>query len=402
MPVPLPSVGSNARAAAALGTHHDTLFAARDVAAQLEEHLVGGCDLLLLFASFHHRAGFVGAAEIIREAVGPKSTLGVTAESVLANGIEREGRSGLAALALRLPGVGISTFRIPGNDQSLVEAPGAASELRERLHVGPEHRGTILLADPFSTPTGPLLELLGRSGGHPPVQVVGGLASGASQPGQNVMLLDDSSDAFGAVGVTLSGDMRVDAIVSQGCRPIGQPMLVTKADGNVIKELGGRPAIAAAQEMAEKLRPNDRALVSKGLLLGLVIDEYKPRFGRGDFVVRGLLGGDRSNGSIAIGDLPRVGQTVQFHVRDRETADEDLRLLLDAEQLDATPLATLLFTCNGRGKRLFEGPHHDAALLHQRLGQAPIAGFFAAGEIGPVGGSPFLHGHTAVAAVLRR
>lgn len=388
-------------AASALSTHHDTSVAARNIASRLGEHVVDGCDLLLLFGSFQHRAALAHAGATIRDAIGARTLLGTTAESVLADGVEIEGRGCLAAVALRLPGVEVHPFRIGSEESSLLNGAKVARGLREHLHVGPDHRLTLLLADPFTTPTAALLQQLGPIDGLSPVHVAGGLASGASQPNCNVLLLDDRAESAGVVGVSLSGAVRASTMVSPGCRPIGQPMVVTRSEGNVIKELGGRPAIAAAQEMADRLSAQDRALVSQGLLLGLVIDEYKPRFGRGDFLVRGLLGGDRNSGAIAVGDVPRVGQTVQFHVRDRDAADQDLRLLLDAEQLDSRPLAALLFTCSGRGTRLFQGRHHDARLLHERLGRAPLAGFFAAGEIGPVGGRPLLHGHSAVAVVLR-
>jgi len=388
-------------AAAASSTHHETLVAAGNVAAQLGEHLVDGCDLLILFGTFHHRAALADAAARMRETLNARCVIGATAECVLANGVEIEGRGGLSALALRLPGVEVKTFRLGVGNASLLTGDDAPSRLRQHMHIGARHRLSILLADPFSTPIAPLLQLLGPHDTQPAASIAGGLCSGASQPGCNVLIADEAAVTAGAVGVSLAGDLRVDTMVSQGCRPIGQPMVVTRSEGNVIKELGGRPAIAAAQEMADRLSPQERNLVGQGLLLGLVVDEYKPRFGRGDFLVRGVLGGDREKGAIAVGDLPRVGQTVQFHVRDRTTADEDLRLLLDAEQLDTRPLATLLFTCNSRGMKLFGGPNHDAGLLHDRLGRTPVAGFFAAGEIGPVGGRPFLHGHSAVATVIR-
>lgn len=383
-----------------MSSHFDTRTAAGEVVAQLEEHLVDSCDLVLLFGSYHHRAAFADAGEILRSALRPTVMVGTTAESVLANAVELEGRSGIAAIALRLPGATIRGFRLPGNDGSLV-GEGAAARLRTAMHVDAAHRATLLFGDPFSTPMPQVLSALGPAGGLPPVTVLGGMASGASQPGMNALILDDSTLPAGAVGVTISGDVRIDALVSQGCRPIGDPMVITKAQGNVLQELGGKPAVQAAQEMAESLPETLRPLLNKGLLLGLAVNEYKERFGRGDFLVRGLLGADRNSGALAVGDTVRTGQTVQFHVRDDRTADEDLRLLLDGQQLDSTPVATLLFTCNGRGTRLFPQPHHDAALLHQRLGQAPLAGFFAAGEIGPVGGRPFLHGHTAVCAVVR-
>ncbi|MFO0872709.1 MAG: FIST N-terminal domain-containing protein [Phycisphaerales bacterium] len=314
--------------------------------------------------------------------------------------MELEGRCGLSAMALRVPGMVVRPFRLPGNDASVVTA-GAPARLRAALHVDAGHRATLLFGDPFSIPMPQVLAALGPADGAAGVNVLGGMASGASQPGQNVLLLDGSTSAFGAVGVTLSGDVRIDALVSQGCRPVGDPLVVTKAQGNVALELGGRPAMEAAQAMARSLPEAQRALLGKGVLFGLALDAYKPRFGRGDFLVRPILGADRKTGALAVGDMLRIGQTMQFHVRDDRTADEDLRLLLDGQQLDAPPLATMLFTCNGRGTRLFPNPHHDAALVHQRLGHAPLAGFFAAGEIGPVGGHAFLHGHTAVCAVVR-
>ncbi|HMN96531.1 MAG TPA: FIST N-terminal domain-containing protein [Phycisphaerales bacterium] len=397
----MPSISAVPKAAAALSAHHDTRTAAREVLAQIEEWLVDACDAVLLFASFHHRAGLVDASMILRDALQPQAMVAATAESVLANAIELEGRCGMAAIALRIPGIWARAFRLPGNDPRLVVGPDVPARLRDMLGVEPSHRGSILIADPFSTPTVPILKALDAQDDLPPVTVVGGMASGASQPGHNVLICDESVGSAGAVGISFGGSVRLDALVSQGCRPIGQPMVVTKAQNNVIMELGGRPAMQAAQEMGEALPPEDRELLGKGVLLGLVIDEYKRRFGRGDFLVRGLLGGDQKTGAIAAGDVVRTGQTIQFHVRDDRTADEDLRLLLDGQQLDAPPVASLVFTCNGRGSKLFSQPGHDAALVHQRLGQSPLAGFFAAGEIGPVGGRPFLHGHTAVVGVLR-
>ena len=193
----------------------------------------------------------------------------------------------------------------------------------------------------------------------------------------------------------------MDIVVSQGCRPIGKPVVITKAQGNVIQELGGSPAVEVIQTLPQTLDERERELLSGGLLVGTVINEYKERFGRGDFLIRNILGFDKKQGAIAVGDVPRVGQTVQFHVRDAETAHEDLQLLLDAQQLQEPPLGGLLFTCNGRARDLFAGQHHDVQTIRERLGEIPLAGFFAAGEIGPVGERSFLHGHTASLAVFR-
>ncbi|MHC5005278.1 MAG: FIST signal transduction protein, partial [Planctomycetota bacterium] len=272
-----------------------------------------------------------------------------------------------------------------------------------RLGIADDHRVTIMLADPFTTPIQQLLPAVGRAGGPDrTVPIIGGLASGASQPGHNALALDEEVSAAGAYGVTLSGRLTVDSIVSQGCRPVGKSVVITKLKGNLVAELGGQPPMAVLKEAAVEMDERDRALLNRGLLLGVVIDEYKDHFGRGDFLVRNVTGLDPKRGVITVADDGlRVGQTVQFHVRDAATASEDLQLLLDAQELAAPPFAALLFTCNGRGTRLFAEPNHDLDILRGRLGEVPIAGFFAAGEIGPIGERSFLHGHTASIALLR-
>jgi small ligand-binding sensory domain FIST len=256
-----------------------------------------------------------------------------------------------------------------------------------------------MLADPFTMPTPQIVAALAQ-GAHA-VPVAGGMASGASQPGQNVLLANERVTSAGAVGVTIGGSVSLDFIVSQGCRPVGRPIVVTRAKDNIIQELGGQLPMAALKAMTMELSEQDRALLNKGLLVGVVINEYKDHFGRGDFLIRNVMGLDLKRGFIAVAERLRVGQTIQFHVRDAATADEDLRLLLDAQEFDSPPLAALLFTCNGRGTRLFPAPHHDAAVISQRLGGVPLAGFFAAGEIGPVGPQSFVHGHTASVVLVR-
>jgi small ligand-binding sensory domain FIST len=192
-------------------------------------------------------------------------------------------------------------------------------------------------------------------------------------------------------------------VVAQGCQPIGRPWTITKAEGNILAEIGGRPALDVLVETVQALRPEDQLRARRNLLVGLVIDEYRPEFDRGDFLIRNLLGVDTRAGTIAIGAQPRVGQTIQFQLRDAAAADEDLRQLLDQtrEQLGETrPVAALLCSCNGRGRDLFGVPDHDARAVHDLLTTAPLAGFFCNGEIGPVGGKPFLHGFTASLALL--
>jgi small ligand-binding sensory domain FIST len=178
-------------------------------------------------------------------------------------------------------------------------------------------------------------------------------------------------------------------------------MIITKARDNIILELGGRSPLAQLQQLWNELTPRDQHLFQQGLHLGLVINEYQGDFQRGDFLVRNVLGLDRDSGALATNDLVRVGQTIQFHVRDAETADEDLHALLqiDLSAHERPPAAALAFTCNGRGRRLFTQPHHDARTIRTEAGPIPVAGFFAQGELGPVGGQNFIHGFTASVAL---
>ncbi|HMF13874.1 MAG TPA: FIST C-terminal domain-containing protein, partial [Gemmataceae bacterium] len=207
----------------------------------------------------------------------------------------------------------------------------------------------------------------------------------------------------GAVAALIHGAVRISSVVSQGCRPIGQPFVVTRAEANVIHELGGVPPLVQLKEMFKTLTEREQQLVRHGLHVGRVLNEYQDEFHRGDFLVRNVIGADPQSGAIAIGDYVRPGQTVQFHVRDEETADEDLRHLLanSRKQAAPQPRGALLFTCNGRGTRLFSSADHDALCIRKSLGEIPLAGFFAQGEIGPVTGKNFLHGFTASVAIFQ-
>ncbi len=255
----------------------------------------------------------------------------------------------------------------------------------------------ISLCDPFSFPSELLLESLERA--RPRAPVLGGLAS-ASFAGGTVLLRDGDVHSDGAVTAVLSG-AAVLPCVSQGAAPVGAEMTITAAEGNVIAELAGKPAMERLGEVIAALPERERELAAAGVLLGIVIDENRPSYERGDFLVRPIIGADRESGALVTGERVRVGQTVRLHVRDAASADEDLReaLRAQAQALGGQGAAgALLFTCNGRGSNMFEVPDHDAAAIEDSLG-APTAGFFCAGEIGPVGGRNFLHGFTATMAV---
>lgn len=387
------------RSAAAISEHLDTRTAAIEVAALLEKAMDGPTDLVLVFASFHHRESFEEAISDIRQTLAPKTILGVTTESVVGCDLELEGVAGLSAIAMHLPGVTITPWTTTPKKPVPISRP---ESIPEWIGLQDDTKAVFFFADPFSTPITRLLPALVQCRtGETPLPIIGGMASGASQATYNRLFLDDYGLSSGGIGITMSGPIDIECIVSQGCRPIGSHHRVTKVDGNVILELGGKPALEALHDLAQQANKHERELLEGGLLLGGVIDEHKSHFGRGDFLVRSILGIDRKRKGIAAGELYRLGKTVQFHVRDAQTAVEDLQLLLDAQQLEESPFAGLLVTCNGRGRSLFHEEDHDLTIIRNRIGEVPISGFFAAGEIGPIGGYSFLHGHTACLTLFR-
>ncbi|HYT38114.1 MAG TPA: FIST N-terminal domain-containing protein [Acidimicrobiia bacterium] len=342
-------------------------------------------DLVMLFTSPHHAGAFEDVASSVRGLLDPTVLLGGTAGAVIGGGREIEDSPALSLFAARLPATMLTPVRL-----EVVPTPDGPS-----LVGWPDHPdGTmLLLADPFTFPADAFLERVNED--LPKLQIIGGLASAAMQPGGNRLALDDQVTDAGAVGVVLSGGVEIRTVVSQGCRPVGKPYVVTRSDRNFILELGGKPALQRLQETATAADEEERELMRRGLQIGCVVDETRLEFSRGDFLVRGVVGADQLSGAIAVGDSVPVGRTVQFQVRDAGSADEDLRDLLTSAEADAA----LLFTCNGRGQRLFGEADHDAGVVDQLLGPLPLAGCFCAGELGPVGARNFLHGFTASLAL---
>ncbi len=358
--------------------------------------LPGSCHLAALFFTGPLSEAAPEMADRLREGLGAETFLGVSCESIIGRDQEIEMRPAASLLVGHLPDVRLRPFHI-GHD----EWPALLSEdelLQQRVGSGEDHRGQLVIGDPFSTPIDELLGTLDRTLRTP---TFGGMASAARQPGGNVLILNDQTYTSGCIGVGFGGNVRIDTVVSQGCRPIGEPMVVTRSEQNVIFELGRRPALEAAQAMLQRLSDSEKQMLRGGLLLGVVINEYQDRFGRGDFLVRSLMGADPESGALVVGDMVRAGQTVQFHVRDADTAHEDLEALLEPQASLSAPAGALMFSCNGRGSRMFAVPNHDAAVTLGVLPDLPLAGFFAMGELGPVGGRSFIHGHTASIALFR-
>lgn len=375
----------------ALSTNRDSVAALTEVIDRAAQGLGGQpADLALMFASRHHAEALGPSAAEIRARGIARHVLGCTGEAIVGETREVEGTPAMSLWAIALPGATIEPIRLRF-DGGFDGWPALDAE--------PADSALVLLGDPFTFPADAFLKSLNETARG--LRVVGGMASAAQSPGGNCLVLDEQVCDDGAVGVRLTGRVALRTIVSQGCRPIGQPYIVTKIDRHIIRELGRRPALEVVRALFDDLDPDEQALVQNGLHVGRVINEYQETFQRGDFLVGNVLGADE-HGGIATTSALRVGQTVQFHVRDADTADEDLRGLLareQAERPDARRRGALLFTCNGRGTRLFETPDHDVAALHELLGLLPVAGFFAMGELGPVGGQNFVHGFTASIAL---
>jgi len=354
--------------------------AAIEAAMAAREPLRDRATLAIVFATTHHDPAEV--VDAVREAASPGALLGCVGESVVAGGREIENGPAVAVWLARFPEP-TPPYRLEFDGERFVGMPDGAP--------GETH---VVIADPFSFPADAFLDELAEL--RPGTTVIGGMASGVFPPGSTRLFLDDEVLGSGAVGVRLPDEVPVRVVVSQGCRPVGPAFTVTRAEGNLIAELGGRPPLDRLREIYAAADERDRGLLTGGLHLGRVIDELAETPERGDFLIRGVLGADRDTGAMAVGDEVGVGETVRFHVRDADSADDDLRgSLADLDR----PRGALLFTCNGRGSRLFPAPDHDAALVAKELEEPPVAGFFAAGELGPVGPRSFLHGFTASLAL---
>jgi small ligand-binding sensory domain FIST len=378
-----------------IGAGLSTSESAREAATEAAREARGGrlgdaeVDLAFVFLSPVHLDEAGAAAEAVRDELAPRHLLGCVAEGVLAGGRELERGPGVAVWAGALPGAEVECFHAEAEQTEKSIAVAGFPEF--------ESPGLIaLLVDPFTFPVGPFLRKLNET--HEQVPLVGGIAAGGRRTGMQALILNEAVHAGGAVGAVVSG-LPVLTIVSQGCRPIGHEAVITRSEANLVYELAGIPALERLRTEIAGLSTADRALAARGLLAGVVIDENRPEYETGDYLMRGLLAADEAAGTLALGDTVRVGQTLRFFVRDAASADADLQHAVAGALRPARPAGALLLTCNGRGTNMFPQPDHDARVVTETLRTDALAGFFCGGEIGPVGGKAFLHGFTATLAV---
>jgi small ligand-binding sensory domain FIST len=386
----VPSVLPN-RYASALSTESDPLVAATEVCDQLLQAGMEQPDLAVLFVSHHDASQWDRLPEEVQQRLRPRNLIGCSAEGVVEKNREVEQQSALAIWAAVLPQSRITPLHL--YFQRTIEGGAIVGWPDHLVGDWPKDAVLLLLAEPFSFPTDYLLQRMNED--QPGVRVLGGMASGATAPGQNRLFFGPSTLDSGAVGLMVDGGVTITSVVSQGCRPIGDPLIVTKAERNIIEQLGGRSALQQLKEIFQRLPTHEQELAQNGLHLGRTVSEYRDRFQAGDFLVRNVIGVDHESGAIAVGDFVRVGQTVQFHIRDEKSAHDDLVEQLSRRRTPQPAQAGLLFTCNGRGTRLFSQADHDARTVLEQCGPMPLAGFFAQGEIGPVQNMNFLHGFTA-------
>lgn len=390
-------LSSNMRFASSITSNGNLSQALAELLTPLDQRVTPGMvDLAVLFVTAHFEDDL---PEII-EAVGTKmpgaALLGCTAEGTIGLNQELERMPSMSLLVGSLPGVRVAPFHL--TEEELASAD-SAMDWERIVSVLPESEPTfIALADPFRFAIHEFVEQINET--YPGAPLFGGVASAGRMPGENRLIVGDAIHKEGAVGVALTGNLTVEPVVSQGCRPIGRSFVVTKGERNVIVELGGLPPLTQLHDVLVSLSEDEEKLARESLFVGRVIDEHKEQFVRGDFLIHNILGVDRKSGALAMAGYARVGATVQFHVRDADSADEDLRKLL-AAHVDTGVAGAMIFGCNGRGTNMWPQAGHDAGVLREVLGDIPVAGCFCGGEFGPVGGKNFIHGFTASIALFK-
>lgn len=358
-------------------------------------------DFAAVFISEGWEAHYGNVLKLLKPHLAAKVLIGCSGGGVIGGGREIEHQPAVSITAAMLPGVTLYPFYV--KDDRLPDLDASPDAWRKIVGIPEgENPQFILLADPFSFRIETFV--LGLDYAFPNATKIGGLASGGRQPGENVLFLNTQTFTSGLVGIAFTGNIAIDSLVAQGCRPIGQPMTVTDCDSNLLIEANHKPPVQILEELIPTLSLRDRELAAHSLFLGVLTNPMKTDISHEDFLIRNLIGIDPSRGALAVGTLLRVGQQVQFYVRDSETSAENLKALLDkykSGQGERLPNGAFLFSCLGRGQYLYGTPDHDSLLFQHTIGHVPLGGFFCNGEIGPVGQSTYIHGYTSCFGIVR-
>ncbi len=372
--------------------------AAESACRQALEQLSGNaCDLACVFVSTIYKASWIELLEVIQKQLSPRVLIGCSGSGIIGGSQELEWVPGVSIVAAHLPEVKLFPFVVQPDE---LESAVAGGFWIDKIGASPDaHPVFVVLADPYTCEPRKLIQDLNLT--YRACPIVGGLASGGNEPGEHLLFMNGEVYREGAVGVAMTGNIMMETVISQGCRPIGKPYVITKAEEQIIWELGGRQAMAVLHDVLATLSPEDRELAQRGsIFVGLALSEMRQRFGAGDFLIRQIVGIDPNLGGIAVADEVQVGQTLQFQLRDPSTSRQELRRLL--QQTGQHPVAgCLFFNCTGRGKSLYGTANHDVRTIQMVSGKVPIGGFFCSGEIGPIGGTNFIHGYTASLGLFR-
>lgn len=412
----MPETSQSMQWVSALSTKASLEAAVQDLVEQVQAQLHGSPDLGLVFISAAYGSEFMRLLPLLNEALPLPCLIGCSGGGIVGTppaspAKEIEQAPGISLCVASLPGTVVQPFSLQAGDLPDLDSPPDA--WAQKIGVAPAANPSfILMGDPFTASITELLQ--GLDFAYPGAVKIGGLASASGFKRQSGLFLNDTMQTEGVVGVALSGNLVLDAIVAQGCRPIGRPLRVAAGDRNILLEveecdsLGGttQPPLEALQDILQDLSEADRELAQDSLHIGIAQDSFKENLQHGDFLIRNLLGLDPRLGALAIGDRIRVGQRVQFHLRDARTSAEDLETLLlryrsEHKLAETTSIGALMFACMGRGEGLYQKPHFDAHLFQEFVGDVPLSGFFCGGEIGPIGGTTFLHGYTSVFGICR-
>jgi small ligand-binding sensory domain FIST len=403
----------------ALSTRPSLEAAVTEVVEQAQQRLQLPADLGLVFVSSAFASEFSRLMPLLKERLNLSALIGCSGGGVIGPNQsgqtqEIEGEAALSLSLAYLPGVQVRAFHVSAATLPDLDSP--PDRWVDLIQVDPQDQPQfILLADPFSAGINNLLQ--GLDFAYPGAVKVGGLANAGSAANSSSLFCNYHTHREGLVGVALSGNIVLEAIVAQGCRPIGQPYRVVQGERNILAQLeeqvdadvscGVRyTPLEVLQELFQDLSEADRMLAQHSLFVGIAQTEFKQHLEHGDFLIRNLLGVDPKSGAIAVGDRVRPGQRIQFHLRDADTSAEDLKMLLarycQMQLSQSSAAGALMFSCLGRGVGLYGQPDYDSQLFDRYIPNAPLSGFFCNGEIGPVGDTTFLHGYTSVFGICRQ
>ena len=364
-------------------------------------------DLALVFvqSSLRHEMDLISGR--LRRQLEPKVLLGCTGGGVIGDATEVELSPALSLTVAQLPEVELNGFYLEDDEMPSPDAPPEAWREALGLSGWQVQPSFLLMADAFDFELESFLR--GLDYAYPRSVKLGGLASDARQPGGNRLVLNHRLHSRGLVGLAMGGNIKVEPVVAQGCRPIGQPMTITRGERNLIYEIDGRAPLEQLERTVRGLDKTDRKVAETSLFVGIGTDSgfslesiVNNQPGRqGDFLIRNLIGLDARRNALVVGSQVRTGQSLQFHLRDAQASARDLEKMLDRYQTQGTrPQGGILFSCLGRGEYLYKTANHDSGAFRQRFPEAALGGFFCNGEIGPVGESSYLHGYTSCFAMI--